>query len=139
MASKHILRQGTTAIILIMLIAFSSPAVPSASAFTSPISTKQIAHRQHHLQIRTSSSFPYSSTLTSTPDPSNSPKNSNEEKVQVGSSEYYKGFLNRSMDVEPVERVTGDAVLVPTLKFAGGVALFLVALVIGFLASNGLL
>lgn len=43
------------------------------------------------------------------------------------------------MDVEPVERVTGDAVLVPTLKFAGGVALFLVALVIGFLASNGLL
>jgi len=62
-----------------------------------------------------------------------------DELTTVGSKEYYQGFLNRSPSEEPIERVTGDAVLGPTLKFAGGVSLFLVGLVLVFLGSNGLL
>ncbi len=62
-----------------------------------------------------------------------------ENLTPVGSKEYYQGFLTRSPDQESVERVTGDAVLGPTLKFAGGVSLILVGLVFVFLVSNGLL
>lgn len=62
-----------------------------------------------------------------------------EETVQLGSEEYYKGFVSRSLDEEPEERVTGDAVLGPTFKFVGGFAAALVALFVGFMASNGLL
>ena len=62
-----------------------------------------------------------------------------DELTTVGSKEYYQGFLNRSPSEEPIERVTGDAVLGPTLKFAGGVSLLLVGLVLVFLGSNGLL
>ncbi|KAL7449290.1 hypothetical protein ACHAWC_001365 [Mediolabrus comicus] len=60
-----------------------------------------------------------------------------ENLTSIGSTEYYKGFITRS--AEPTERVTGDAILGPTLKFAGGVSLILVALVAVFLGSNGLL
>jgi len=59
--------------------------------------------------------------------------------TSIGSKEYYQGFITRSPDEEPIERVTGDAVLGPTLKFAGGVSLILVGLVLVFLVSNGLL
>eukprot|EP00984_Skeletonema_dohrnii_P020392 scaffold9914_cov80-Skeletonema_dohrnii-CCMP3373.AAC.3 len=45
------------------------------------------------------------------------------ELTTVGSKEYYQGFLNRSPSEEPIERVTGDAVFGPTLKFAGGLQL----------------
>mmetsp|Transcript_17450 Transcript_17450/g.29486 ORF Transcript_17450/g.29486 Transcript_17450/m.29486 type:complete len:133 (-) Transcript_17450:314-712(-) len=62
-----------------------------------------------------------------------------DELTTVGSKEYYQGFLNRSPSEEPIERVTGDAVLGPTLKFAGGVSLILVGFVLVFLGSNGLL
>ena len=62
-----------------------------------------------------------------------------DDLTSVGSKEYYQGFFTRSPDEEPVERVTGDAVLGPTLKFAGGVSLILVGLVFVFLVSNGLL
>mmetsp|Transcript_34259 Transcript_34259/g.65258 ORF Transcript_34259/g.65258 Transcript_34259/m.65258 type:complete len:147 (-) Transcript_34259:22-462(-) len=58
--------------------------------------------------------------------------------TEVGSSEYYRGFLTRSVDEEPIERVTGDAVLGPTLKFAGGISLLLVVLTAAFLVSNGI-
>jgi len=61
------------------------------------------------------------------------------ESVKVGSSEYYKGFVSRKVDEEPEERITGDAVLGPTLKLAGQVAVILVLLTIGFLASNGII
>ena len=61
------------------------------------------------------------------------------EKVAVGSSEYYKGFMNRSLNEEPLERVTGDAILGPTFKFVGGFAAILVLLTFGFLESNGLI
>ena len=60
-------------------------------------------------------------------------------KTKVGSSEYYQGFISRPVDEEPAERVTGDAVLGPTLKFAGGVSLGLIVLTVAFLASNGLI
>ena len=64
---------------------------------------------------------------------------SDTSKTTVGSSEYYQGFISRSVDEEPAERVTGDAVLGPTLKLAGGVSLGLIALTVAFLASNGLI
>lgn len=59
--------------------------------------------------------------------------------TRVGSSEYYKGFVSRSVDEEPAERVTGDAILGPTLKFAGGIGAVLVVLTLVFLASNGII
>ena len=59
------------------------------------------------------------------------------EDVKVGSSEYYKGFVQ--INEEPEERTTGDAVLGPTLKLAGQVTVVLAVLTIGFLASNGLI
>ncbi|CAB9519818.1 expressed unknown protein [Seminavis robusta] len=62
-----------------------------------------------------------------------------DDTVQLGTQEYYQGFVSRSLDEEPVERVTGDAVLGPTFKFVGGFAVVLVGLVLGFMASNGLL
>ena len=58
--------------------------------------------------------------------------------TEVGSSEYYQGFWSRSV-IENQERVTGDAVLGPTLKLAGGISLILVGLIGVFLVSNGLI
>jgi len=58
--------------------------------------------------------------------------------TKVGSSEYYQGFWSRSV-IENQERVTGDAVLGPTLKLAGGISLILVALIGAFLLSNGII
>ena len=62
-----------------------------------------------------------------------------ENLTSIGSTEYYQGFLTRSPNEEPIERVTGDAILGPTLKFAGGISLILVVLVLVFLGSNGLI
>lgn len=62
-----------------------------------------------------------------------------DDKVELGSSEYYKGFMNRPLNEEPAERISGDAILGPTLKFVGGSAAVLVVLTFGFLASNGLI
>ena len=64
---------------------------------------------------------------------------SNGENVKVGSSEYYKGFVSRKVDEEPEARITGDAVLRPTIKLAGQVTVVLVLLTVGFLASNGII
>jgi len=58
--------------------------------------------------------------------------------TKVGSSEYYQGFWSRSV-IENQERVTGDAVLGPTLKLAGGISLILVALIGVFFVSNGII
>mmetsp|Transcript_11777 Transcript_11777/g.28899 ORF Transcript_11777/g.28899 Transcript_11777/m.28899 type:complete len:139 (+) Transcript_11777:15-431(+) len=69
----------------------------------------------------------------------NSDDDDDDLTTKVGSSEYYRGFVDRSLNEEPVERVTGDAILGPTLKFAGGAALILVALTVAFLASNGII
>lgn len=63
----------------------------------------------------------------------------NDETVQIGTEEYYKGFVSRSLDEEPIERVTGDAVLGPTFQFVGGFTLIIGVLLLGFMASNGLI
>ena len=87
-------------------------------------------------------SAPLQHTINTSSSLNNSNRNNNldnETTTTVGSKEYYQGFFTRSPNEEPVERVTGDAVLGPTLKFAGGVSLILVGLVFVFLASNGLL
>lgn len=57
----------------------------------------------------------------------------------VGSSDYYKGFINRSVNEEPLERVTGDNLLGPIMKFSGITALALVVLTVAFFVSNGLI
>ena len=59
--------------------------------------------------------------------------------VQVVTKEYYAGFVSRGVNDEVEERVSGDKVLIPTLKFVGGSFLILGALFVGFMASNGLL
>ena len=61
------------------------------------------------------------------------------DQVQVGTKEYYSGFISRDINEEPEERVTGDAVLIPTLKFVGGFAAILGVLFFAFLVSNDLL
>jgi hypothetical protein len=61
------------------------------------------------------------------------------DKVRVGSSEYYEGFVTRSMDEEDEERVTGDAIIGPILKGAGITSLVLGAFFLLFLKSNNLL
>jgi hypothetical protein len=61
------------------------------------------------------------------------------DKVRVGSSEYYEGFVTRSMNEEPEERVTGDAIITPILKGAAITSLVLGAFFLLFLKSNNLL
>lgn len=62
-----------------------------------------------------------------------------EAVVEVGSTEYYKGFVTRDMSEEPEDRVTGDAILGPTFKFVGGFSVLIGALFLFFMVSNGLL
>jgi hypothetical protein len=61
-----------------------------------------------------------------------------EDEVKVGSTEYYAGFLSRDL-TERQERVDGDKVLIPTIKFAGICTVLIGALLVGFLSSNGLI
>lgn len=61
------------------------------------------------------------------------------ENVKVGSSEYYKGFVSRSLTEEPEERVSGDAIITPILKGAGITTLVLGAFFFLFLKSNNLI
>lgn len=64
------------------------------------------------------------------------PTNDN-EKVQVGSKEYLGGFLSSPIQDESVaERGSG---LEQALKLGGSVTVVLLALFLGFMASNGLL
>ena len=63
--------------------------------------------------------------------------NQEDEKVEVGSKEYMQGFLSSPIQDESVaERGSG---LEQALKLGGGVAVVLILLVVGFLASNGLI
>ena len=57
----------------------------------------------------------------------------------VGSSKYYQGFLTRSINDEPVERVSGNAILGPTFKFVGYMTILIVGLTGAFLLSNGII
>jgi hypothetical protein len=61
-----------------------------------------------------------------------------DDVVKVGSKEYYDGFVSRDL-VEEEDRVTGDALLGPTVKFVGSVSVLIAALLLVFLLSNGLL
>ncbi len=63
--------------------------------------------------------------------------NAPDEEVKVGSKDYYAGFLSRDLN-ETEDRVAGDKVLIPTLKFVGGFSVLIVFLLFGFMASNGL-
>lgn len=66
----------------------------------------------------------------------------NDEKVRLGTKEYYAGFVTRDVGTDEMtdsKRVTGDAVLGPTLKFVGGISVVIVGLLLAFLGSNGLL
>ena len=66
-------------------------------------------------------------------------KDEEDVKVEVGSSEYIKGMVTSSVEEDAAsDRVKGDKLLGPTLKLAGGTALALVALLLAFMASNGL-
>lgn len=96
---------------------------------------------QHEIQGVFQTKFTTISSL-STKDENESASNregDSDDVVQVGTKEYYKGFISRSVDEEPIERVTGDAVLGPTMKFVGGFTVILAALLLGFLASNGII
>ena len=58
-------------------------------------------------------------------------------QVEVGTKEYYGGFLSSPIQDETVaERGSG---LEQALKLGGGVVVVLVVLVLGFMASNGLI
>jgi hypothetical protein len=67
-----------------------------------------------------------------------SSKGNNNEDVRLGTKEYYSGFLSRDLK-EADERITGDKVLIPTLKFVGGFTVVIGLLLVGFLASNGII
>ena len=59
------------------------------------------------------------------------------EQVEVGTKEYYSGFISSPIQDETVaERGSG---LEQALKLGGGVLFVLVFLVLGFMASNGLI
>mmetsp|Transcript_14418 Transcript_14418/g.33165 ORF Transcript_14418/g.33165 Transcript_14418/m.33165 type:complete len:135 (-) Transcript_14418:1595-1999(-) len=65
------------------------------------------------------------------------PATKTEDEVEVGSKDYYGGFLSSPIQDETVaERGSG---LEQALKLGGGAVVVLVALVVGFMASNGLL
>lgn len=66
------------------------------------------------------------------------PEDEENKVVKEKSKEYYEGLVSSSLE-EPEERVTGDAVLKPTVKFAGSVTVLIAALLLVFLISNGLL
>jgi hypothetical protein len=62
-----------------------------------------------------------------------------EEKVKVGSGEYYQGFVSRGLNEELEERVSGDAIITPILKGAAITTVALGAFFLLFLKSNDLI
>eukprot|EP00565_Helicotheca_tamesis_P004633 CAMPEP_0185731300 /NCGR_PEP_ID=MMETSP1171-20130828/12513_1 /TAXON_ID=374046 /ORGANISM="Helicotheca tamensis, Strain CCMP826" /LENGTH=125 /DNA_ID=CAMNT_0028400537 /DNA_START=120 /DNA_END=497 /DNA_ORIENTATION=+ len=109
----------------------------STTAFVVPNNSKRsistTAALQNH-QYLLKKKHAVISTTTSSSNLFNSP-NKEEEK----DASYYQGFLNRDITEEPAERVSGDALLGPTLKLAGGTTVVMGVLILGFMASNGLL
>ena len=66
-----------------------------------------------------------------------SPNKGDDDKVEVGSKEYLEGFISSPIQDDSVpERGTG---LEQAIKLSAGVAVVLLALFLGFMASNGLL
>ena len=64
--------------------------------------------------------------------------------VKVGTKEYLDGFISspiRASDPSPSASTTSDrgSGLEQAIKLAGGVSLFLIVAIVGFMASNGLI
>ena len=138
---------GSSLLIIILIIMTSSitafvPTNQNIQMINYIHSSIAITPSKDHLrQSRSSSMYrPNTKLFAQKSDDSNtSKKKSTDEDVPLGSAEYYSGFVSRGLTEDPDERVTGDAVLVPTLKFVGGFTVVIGTLLIGFLASNGLL
>ena len=144
--------------IIIFLVVAAYTVVEFGHGFTAHVTSSRCNHPLHITSF-TSSPLPHAAsqhlsplfsnnnnnnldtdeTVTTSSTVANIKVDEDENLTSIGSSEYYKGFITRSAKEEPIERVTGDAILGPTLKFAGGVSFILVALVVVFLGSNGLL
>jgi hypothetical protein len=114
---------------LLHITSFTSPPLPHASS----------QHLSPLFSNNNNNNHDNDATMTTSNTTANKKVDEDENLTSIGSTEYYKGFITRSAKEEPIERVTGDAILGPTLKFAGGVSFILVALVVVFLGSNGLL
>ena len=102
--------------------------------FATSFSHKRIHHRQHRssVTIRYKSSNKFENDIIVANDKS-------EEVVPVGSQDYYSGFFTRDLRGENDDRVTGDALLGPTMKFVGYSVAVLVFFFVGFLISNDLI
>ena len=118
-----------------LCISFSVPSVAATARYLSNNHCNQVQKKipRHYLDFHH-----YSTQLYAADDDGNAGDN-DDKTTTVGSSEYYQGFISRSINEEPTERVTGDAILGPSLKFAFVISLGLVALVGVFLVSNGII
>eukprot|EP00568_Trieres_chinensis_P016046 CAMPEP_0183327136 /NCGR_PEP_ID=MMETSP0160_2-20130417/83607_1 /TAXON_ID=2839 ORGANISM="Odontella Sinensis, Strain Grunow 1884" /NCGR_SAMPLE_ID=MMETSP0160_2 /ASSEMBLY_ACC=CAM_ASM_000250 /LENGTH=114 /DNA_ID=CAMNT_0025495257 /DNA_START=93 /DNA_END=437 /DNA_ORIENTATION=+ len=112
-------------------MAFALRPTQARSAFAEPSSLIRV--RRNDKNLFPARPYPRSQAKTDESDGPEVPK------VRSGTREYYEGFVSRSIDDEPADRVTGDSVLGPTLKLAGGTTLVLAAFFFAFLASNGLI
>ena len=113
-----------------------------ASSSSSSLQNKRMVFQQHGRNHRILYSYLFESNSNDNNNDQRPPmmdNNKNEKGVKVGTQEYYSGFISRDINEEPKERITGDAVLIPTLKFVGGFAAIIVVLFVGFLLSNDLL
>lgn len=116
--------------------------VYNKASSSSLLQNKRMVFQQHGRNHRILYSYLFESNSNDNNNDQRPPmmdNNKNEKGVKVGTQEYYSGFISRDINEEPKERITGDAVLIPTLKFVGGFAAIIVALFVGFLLSNDLL
>ena len=105
--------------LLVVIYAFCLPRKHVGSSFQRP--------------IRSRSSFLSRSNVAT-------PKwSQREEKPSIDDPEYMKGFVSRPIGQEPTDRVTGDKILGPTIRLAGGVTAVLVVLTLIFLVSNDII
>ena len=162
MVTMMMLSSVSYTLVIIFLVVAAYAGVEFGHGFTAHVTSSRCNHQLHITSSFTSPPLPHASSQHLSPLFSNNNNNNNnnhdtdatmttsstaankkvdedENLTSIGSTEYYKGFITRSAKEEPIERVTGDAILGPTLKFAGGVSFILVALVVVFLGSNGLL
>ena len=99
-----------------------------------PVATTSILRVPSNNELRVNQNLSISRTLFL----SKGEESEESEEVKVGTKDYYAGFISRDLKEEE-ERIAGDKVLIPTLKFAGGFTVLIGLLLGGFMASNGLL
>jgi hypothetical protein len=130
----------------VILVLLSSLAVCKGYHLSAPTATRsQLGFKLHKpnyigglVAPSSSSSIRYVNAVTRVHAKSEG-EDSNEEKVKVGSSEYYQGFVSRGLNEEPEERVSGDAIITPILKGAAITTVALGAFFLLFLKSNNLI